>query len=77
MSSHVDAINHIRHLFQEAMEADFRAAVERITGQQVLAFISGNHIDPDVAAELFILDGPVGRPRRSHLIVSRRRSHAV
>ena len=59
------------------MEADFRVAVERITGQKVLAFISGNHIDPDVAAQLFILDGPVGRPRRSHLIVSRRRSAAV
>jgi hypothetical protein len=73
----VDAVNHIRHLFQEAMEADFRMAVERITGQKVLAFISGNYIDPDVAAQLFILDGPVGRPRRSHLIVSRRRSAAV
>jgi len=59
------------------MEADFRAAVERTTGQKVLAFISGNHTDPGVAAELFILDGRVGRPRRSHLIVSRRRSAAV
>ncbi len=59
------------------MEADFRAAVERITGQKVLAFIGGNHIDPDVAAELFILDGPVGRLRRRHLIVSRRQSAAV
>jgi hypothetical protein len=28
----------------------------------VVAFISGNHIDPDVAAELFILDGPPGHP---------------
>lgn len=76
-SDRVDAVNHIRHLFQAAMEADFRAAVERITGQKVLAFISGNHIDPDVAAQLFIPDGPVGRPRRSHLIVSQRRSAAV
>ncbi len=54
----VDAISHIRHLFQETMEADFRQAVERLTGRRVLAFISGNHIDPDIAAELFILDGP-------------------
>ena len=53
-----DAVNHIRHLFQETMEADFRQAVERLTGRKVLAFISGNHIDPDIAAELFILDGP-------------------
>lgn len=51
-----DTVNNIRHLFQRTMEPDFRAAVERITGRRVLAFISGNHIEPDVAAEVFILD---------------------
>jgi uncharacterized protein YbcI len=60
-SGQISAVNHIRHLFQEAMEADFREAVERLTGRKVLAFISGDHIDPDVAAELFILDGPLGQ----------------
>jgi uncharacterized protein YbcI len=54
-----DAVNHIRQLFQATMEADFRAAVERLTGRRVVAFISGNHIDPDVAADLFILDAPL------------------
>jgi uncharacterized protein YbcI len=54
-----EALDHIRHLFQQAMEADFREAVERLTGRRVLAFISGNHIDPDIAAELFILDAPL------------------
>jgi uncharacterized protein YbcI len=58
----VDAVNHIRHLFQETMADDFREAVERLTGRTVLAFISGNHIDPDIAAEMFILDGPPGKP---------------
>ena len=57
-----DAVTHMRHLFQETMETDFRAAVERLTGRKVLAFISGNHVDPDIAAELFILDGPPGTP---------------
>jgi uncharacterized protein YbcI len=57
-TNQVEAVDHIRHLFQETMEADFREAVERLTGRKVLAFISGNHIDPDIAAELFILDGP-------------------
>ncbi|HYB25068.1 MAG TPA: Na-translocating system protein MpsC family protein [Solirubrobacteraceae bacterium] len=56
------AVDHIRRLFQETMEADFREAVERLTGRKVLAFISGNHIDPDIATELFILDGTPGRP---------------
>jgi hypothetical protein len=39
--------------------------VERLTGRKVLPFISGNHVEPDIAAELFILDGPPGRPDAS------------
>ncbi len=58
-TSQTAAVDHIRHLFQETMEADFREAVERLTGRRVLAFISGNHIEPDIAAELFILDAPL------------------
>jgi uncharacterized protein YbcI len=46
-------------LFRQAMEADFRAVVERLTGQKVLAFLGANHIDPDVAAAIFILDDGV------------------
>ena len=52
-----EEVSHVRHLFQETMEADFREAVERLTGRKVLAFISGNQFHPDIAAELFILDG--------------------
>ena len=59
-AQHNDAVSHMRHLFQETMENDFRAAVERLTGRKVLAFISGNHTNPDIAAEVFILDGPIG-----------------
>ena len=44
-------------------EADFTAAVERLTGLKVVAFISGDHIDPDVAAETFILDSPLTNNR--------------
>jgi uncharacterized protein YbcI len=54
-----EAVSHIRHLFQQTMEAEFRAAVERLTDRKVIAFISGNQIDPDIAAELFILDEPL------------------
>jgi len=53
------AVDQIRRLFQATMEADFREAVERLTGRKVLAFISGNHLDPDIAAEVFILDAPL------------------
>ena len=58
-NNHGEAVNGIRHLFQQTMEADFTVAIERLTGRKVTAFISGNHLEPDVAAELFILDEPL------------------
>jgi hypothetical protein len=36
-------------------------AVEALTGRKVVAFMSANHINPDVAAEVFVLDESVGR----------------
>jgi uncharacterized protein YbcI len=58
-NNHHDAVNQMRHRFQQTMEADFRAAVERLTGRKVRAFISGNNTEPDLAAEVFILDEPL------------------
>jgi len=48
-----------RETLQTALERDFRAAVERLSSRKVIAFISANHLDPDVAAEIFILDAPL------------------
>jgi hypothetical protein len=47
--------------FEEAMEDDFREAVERLTGQEGAGVHRRQHIDPDVAAEAFILNGRYGR----------------
>ena len=58
-SARGDAVIQMRHLFQDTMEADYTNAVERLTGLKVIAFISGNNIDPDMAAELFVLDAAV------------------
>jgi uncharacterized protein YbcI len=58
-TNQTEAVDRIRHLFQKTMEVDFREAVERLTGRKVLAFVSGNQIEPDIAAELFILDAPL------------------
>jgi uncharacterized protein YbcI len=58
-SNHGEAVSQIRHLFQQTMDADFSEAVERLTGRKVVAFISGNNLDPDIAAEVFILDRSV------------------
>lgn len=48
-----------RGTLQTTVETDFREAVQRLTGRTVIAFISANHLDPDVAAEMFILDAPL------------------
>jgi len=46
-----------------AMRGPFTEAVERITGRQVIAFMSQSHLDPDMCAEIFVLapngDGPL------------------
>lgn len=38
------------------MRPRFEQMINEITGRSVVAFISGHHQDPDVLAELFILD---------------------
>src|SRR3984885_10774935 len=52
-------VSEARGIFHQEMEADFRAVVERLTSRKVLAFLSANQIDPDVAAAIFILDDAV------------------
>jgi len=47
-----------RRAFQQTMSAQMIAAVERHTGRRVEAFLSANHLDPDVALESFMLAPP-------------------
>ena len=54
------AVIDMRHLFQHAMRDDLVAAVERLTERKVIAFMSDNHIDPDMAAEVFVLEPQSG-----------------
>ena len=51
----------MRHSFQMAMESEFRSVVEEATGRKVIAYMSSIHVDPDLAAELFVLE-PAGKP---------------
>ena len=46
----------IRQEFQAAMRESCSAAVAALTGRTVLAMLSANHINPDIAAEIFVLD---------------------
>jgi uncharacterized protein YbcI len=56
---HADDVLGIRRTFQLTMEAELSTLVERVTGRRVLAFMSSNHVDPDVSVESFILGGTI------------------
>jgi len=51
------AVHEVRRSFQSAMEGRFREVVEKATGRKVVAYLSQIHTDPDLAVELFVLDG--------------------
>jgi uncharacterized protein YbcI len=53
------AVLEIRNRYEETMRSDLVQAVEALTGSRVEAFMSSHHIDPDLAANLFVLDRPV------------------
>ena len=46
----------MRQEFQRTMQKDLVAIVEGVTERKVIAFMSTNHIDPDMAAEVFVLE---------------------
>lgn len=46
----------VRQDFQRAMREALVQEVERLTGRSVIAFMSDNHIDPDLACEVFVLE---------------------
>ena len=51
-----DFVLETRHRFQTTMRSDLVAAVERLTQRNVIAFMSSNHTEPDMAAEIFVLE---------------------
>jgi uncharacterized protein YbcI len=48
-------VQETRSTFQNAMQHKFIAAVEELSGRDVLAFISNHHVGPDIEIELFML----------------------
>ena len=48
-------VQETRSAFQEAMQQRFIQTVERLTGRRVMAFISNQHVGPDLEIELFVL----------------------
>ncbi len=48
-------VQETRSAFQEAMQQRFIDSIERLSGREVLAFISNSHVGPDLEIELFVL----------------------
>jgi len=55
-TGHSARILELRHDYQLAMRNDLVRIVERQLDRKVIAFMSQNHIDPDLAVEVFVLE---------------------
>ncbi len=64
-----DQVLALRHEYQEAMRDESSAKVAELTGRNVIAFMSANHVEPDFASEIYVLDGspqyPTDTPGRA------------
>jgi uncharacterized protein YbcI len=49
-------VQEVRRAFQRAMKDRFITVVEQATGRTVRAFMSEVSLDPDISAEIFVLD---------------------
>ncbi len=50
-----ELVLHTRRAYQGTMREELISGVQELTGRRVQAFLSDNHIDPDVAVETFVL----------------------
>jgi uncharacterized protein YbcI len=48
-------VQETRSAFQVAMQHKFVSVVERLSGREVLAFMSNQHVGPDIEIEIFLL----------------------
>ena len=57
-----------RHAFQGVMRDDLVRLVEAALERRVIAFMSDNHIEPDLAAEVLVLEPASGRATLSAVV---------
>jgi uncharacterized protein YbcI len=55
-------VQETRSAFQITMQHKFIDQIERLSGRNVLAFISNQHVGPDIEIELFMLSPPTPTP---------------
>lgn len=51
-----EAVLDLRRRWQNAMRVSCSQKIEELTGRRVIGFMSDNHIEPDFAVEVFILE---------------------
>ncbi len=49
----------MREEFQEMMAERYKDTIEKLTGRNVVAFLSQAHVEPDITIEMFFVDGAV------------------
>ena len=60
-NDHAEHVRATRRLYQDTMRAEIVGGIEELTGRRVIAFMSDNHVDPDLAVELVLLE-PRAKP---------------
>ncbi len=55
-------VQETRSAFQDSMQQRFIESIERLSGREVLAFISNSHVGPDLEIELFVLRSGTPEP---------------
>jgi uncharacterized protein YbcI len=63
-SGKAERVREVRHDFHMVMRKELVAMVERTLERKVIAFMSDNHLDPDLAVEVFILEPTAREPVR-------------
>jgi uncharacterized protein YbcI len=51
-----EAVLDLRRRWQRVMKDEISREIEELTGRRVIGFMSDNHIDPDLAVEVFVLE---------------------
>lgn len=55
-AGHEDQVHAVRSAYQEMLEAEATKLIETTLYRKVIGFMSANHFEPDLAAEVFILE---------------------
>jgi uncharacterized protein YbcI len=63
-----EAILDLRRRWQKVMRVEMSRKIEELTKRKVVGFMSDNHIDPDLAVEVFVLEplADSGRRQQPH-----------